>query len=1825
MGSILLVLSLCIILFTLISDFNQFCTGILDLEIVHNHHCFTDLEEGQPKSSGQSQVGLVPSQTGYPNFDCSASQAPSRTAQKAPFQRSQFHRDNQPSDEHGADPALEMFTLQESVQWETQPLREMWAAMDHNYGSRFCTAHPLIHPQTGHMEPGPMVGCKPLESNAMGEIAKEKAISAPKTQTIAERSCGQRQRQVKAARRQYRVWPAVFAIYASFGSTVDDFFHNTSSGASWSPSSIHTRWQGRQGQGEANEIPRSGAQETPGHVARGRASADEGCFNPSWARGDKAAARCGFAAWKSQTRDCRRSGCQAEHARCMEELSVAIGATMDCIHKSVHVSRTAAHGTHQDRAGQFGHRKRESQQFPGGSWCDSKGGHCNAQRCRRLQCQRVSIVSWTENSSQLPRPGQQPPSPAQSSSASCTARGRPARQKKTESHLTSTEGGGQGRNIPAEFWRGRVNTPTKCIAHMPQLLHGDQSFVAGSDPKTIPSCHDGGVSKIFTMGLTWDMGRSYSYHGEDVHEVTISTTDSSRATSPCAFEPHQKYTGNGITPVFIEERQNLEHLWSSLKWGHSIVSESDFMDEWTAQDRAFHLAIECQAHNFASGSPSFGFTLTPPAQRLTSERFFKKTVSFCEVIELFIGLEDDREFATITVPHQSLNMPDKPWALVSRFVQAGPSKQKVDHRTRALSCEDHDVACSGSLVDPFCSKADSEKFLHQSIQTSSFVQQATRSVQKPFPSFAFEPKAQCGCSPDGSCPCFHDGCLHCLQVPTPSPCWKCKCDCTATPDAVLCSSFTPMQRQPQPLPFPVSQHRLEHESPIADLSHLPHLNDGNDVDDFHQQAPQLPIPPAFVADLSARFLRLGFDIDSGDFDVLLRTWYIDHATIRRWTAPRNLQLVGPPGGWEQQFSSLWVDQINPAEWFDLTIIHPDPPRTLRNSRVVFDVVVTQSLQLERFAGLVTVYPYHVGSFDLYSVAASFEPILSGYDIAQAADATEPCRYHTCTVTFGWNEIPFSLRPQHDMSHGDGFQLMISLPPDHMPSDASSQPGSSTDRPPKRHCSAAPDASGTSSSAVTSAQHAFCTPLHLFQIAGHEVVIELLNAQVAQPTHAMADALGVPFDCIEALHIMPIHPDGFPELAIPAIVQRVGDIDLRSTDRLIMIDVIYHHHPSPSGITNQPTVVREVHRVAHQIARQTILFQAGVYHYCEFLQEGCAVSLDGFLWPFTHTDPRPVSHGSYATVDVPPLQGAHASTRDLAQALEHDGHTNAFLNFLREPIDWDEDTTSLLHIVASSQVIPSVVQRRLRHVSHHGNLLPDSQRYITGSRSHPENTSGEQPHTPQDWSFLDQRPVQVAQHDVLKQASPHGVNDDAANRLPHAELDAAATTVGVADANQTPCDQVSTPAVAAHRKARTKRTCSSSLQGSTKQASLNSYFRKTTKAQHLEAKTSAPACQTKISDFFTKHSSAQADATTRVGTAHAPIEMHRDKPSQSNLCASNPEGTGGCRPATIHSHLLVRDACPPSPDEAPQAKCAEQHETTPPRFNTAKVPAADLPPPRTAPRPAWRLHLSNLFDELATVEHRDIGPVMQVEVWYIHHDAFPTCEAPRAVQLDNMQEFWYADMCNAWLDRIQRHQPMRVVNVLPNPPFHIRPGTAVHVILEQGFNQDRVAIHFTAIFRGGTRIGLFQRVESTPSRICTQDMITKHGFDLQCAYRACVMHSGVMRFSDTEPEEIFSGISAVLTVAPPPPEPAGFPRRWVNTGPPLADANNPDQTSLMQMFPGGPVLREAAPDPTATTRSPFDHRMTPAALSEFRATLEWQSRSIGHTCASSPPEAFPVVT
>jgi hypothetical protein len=195
-------------------------------------------------------------------------------------------------------------------------------------------------------------------------------------------------------------------------------------------------------------------------------------------------------------------------------------------------------------------------------------------------------------------------------------------------------------------------------------------------------------------------------------------------------------------------------------------------------------------------------------------------------------------------------------------------------------------------------------------------------------------------------------------------------------------------------------------------------------------------------------------------------------------------------------------------------------------------------------------------------------------------------------------------------------------------------------------------------------------------------VDLVNAQLAHPSREIAEAVDVPFDCVEAVHMLIARPLDFPEMSIPAILQRTGDIPLHSTDRLILIDTVYYHHQVNPQVSSRPTVVRSVHRLPHQVIRPQILTAAAVYQYCQFLQDSCEVYLDGNRWPPTELEPRSLRHGSYAMIEIPPPAGYDVDTMAAAAAVHHDAHSDAFMELLQDDVE-EDDATFLAQVTASS--------------------------------------------------------------------------------------------------------------------------------------------------------------------------------------------------------------------------------------------------------------------------------------------------------------------------------------------------------------------------------------------------------------------------------------------------------------------------------------------------------------------------------------------------------------
>lgn len=1018
----------------------------------------------------------------------------------------------------------------------------------------------------------------------------------------------------------------------------------------------------------------------------------------------------------------------------------------------------------------------------------------------------------------------------------------------------------------------------------------------------------------------------------------------------------------------------------------------------------------------------------------------------------------------------------------------------------------------------------------------------------------------------------------------------------------------------QPQDAPKCNHaRLEHESPIPPSMRNNPEDPEQDDEDMEQH--DQPTFPAFVHNLISRMDRIGVDPYDNDFDLAVRTWYIDHRTIHRWTAPRLLQLMGPPQGWEAQIQAIWIDQINTDDWFDVIFIEPDPPRPVQHSFVVYDIVITQSLDMPRYAALITVLPGRANSFAMFSVACSLPEMVSGFDLIQAADAGRNCRHAECLITHRWMQIPNTLGPTHRVGQGNGYQIAVHDMPQraigHRADDTSSSDA----------ITASPRYSpGRQAAASSSSQHArFTTILHLFQLNAVDISHAIVNDQRIQPTQEIADALQIPFDCLEALHVVPNTPYQIPEYEIAAVVQRTGDLAIRTTDRLLLVDIIYHHHATSEGVSHRPTLVREVQRVGHQILRQQILMAAAVHHYCLLVSQHCSVTLDAQLWPEDDPAPRPVRHGSYAQVVVPPPATHDVPTQtavDVVQQVAEDDNALSDLFDMPE----SEDATFLTQLAATR-----------RPYNFRTRKLPTDMDLPNGQRHDQIRVVG---------AVLQENP-DLNPHSVTVQVSSPHVG---AATVPTVRVQTAANE---ADAS---VDRSSTADVA-----------SESLHVDQPVTSTDS-VKQMSGPPSLHVNRTLLCKQTKISQFFGKPGkSLRCPATKQTKQTKL---THFFAQTKTSLVADPLVPPVGVQDS-FHKDPLnneAHDCKGEQNDQKPtaaiqQARTGLQHESEPPQFE-ANIPNPPGPAQNAQPpRPIWHLELHSIFLEHGIAHHQETGPEISVEVWYVHHHTQPVCNAPRLIRLDDVQELWYADLCNAWFDQIQRQQPIKVHIVKPTPPYQLRPQAVVHIILEQGMTPNRVAILFTAAFHGGTRMGLLQQAESSPQDICTHQMIQDHGLQQQCSFRPCHLFSGRFRFEHHVAERVPSGISVLLDVGDHRTRlshPASSSHEVPQEPHLSADEDTPgsssDTMSLMQQprykaFPKGKGVSVNAPQPQLPQDQQLMlqiHQPLPATtgamhqpvqrtsihvrnLVEFHQMLQWQANRARENCLQPPLSQTQVAT
>ena len=430
-----------------------------------------------------------------------------------------------------------------------------------------------------------------------------------------------------------------------------------------------------------------------------------------------------------------------------------------------------------------------------------------------------------------------------------------------------------------------------------------------------------------------------------------------------------------------------------------------------------------------------------------------------------------------------------------------------------------------------------------------------------------------------------------------------------------------------------------------------------------------------VADQQGAFT----DLDS-DGAMRIRTWYVHHVNLQRTFTSKILEFHEDWRRWIPDLLSSWREHFQPLEAVDFHVVTPDPYKGYLTEIVHADLIISQGNWARRFPGLVTTH--YQGRFappHAFAAAASFAHTVSGVNIATAADALDWCHspQHRCSITYGWNQIPFNHAPMHRMQAGHGFSLIVhnALTVTCSSADAdfggaqcstvSDQPVASGDHPfeddhaddpaleePERDFDPPQDPPPDEPDGADS--HA---SIHSADLG---VLVYRLNAPEAHcfatwTTYAsiLADIihrLRLPSAQVRCFHRLAVTPVGlrFPsEEAV--ILQCVDDVAPGSDEQLILVDLIIHYHPLASGLVVPPAAERQVLKVNVHLHREQILHLLQLQPYCRGHGDRCLIHKNHVLWAAADRTVHRVAHGDYVRVQVPPPQQSMLDT-DQAIAL-----------------------------------------------------------------------------------------------------------------------------------------------------------------------------------------------------------------------------------------------------------------------------------------------------------------------------------------------------------------------------------------------------------------------------------------------------------------------------------------------------------------------------------------------------------------------------------------------
>ena len=370
--------------------------------------------------------------------------------------------------------------------------------------------------------------------------------------------------------------------------------------------------------------------------------------------------------------------------------------------------------------------------------------------------------------------------------------------------------------------------------------------------------------------------------------------------------------------------------------------------------------------------------------------------------------------------------------------------------------------------------------------------------------------------------------------------------------------------------------------------------------------------------------------------IFLRSWFVHHSHMQQCFHSRIIEINGHWRLWYQDIINTWRDKILPLEQVIFDIVRPSPPRTGAYHEILFDLIVSQGIDMPRRAGLVTILQKDDrAARAAYAVAASLPEQTSGYQIVQSAEYLYGCQVYQCSIRHGWYRIPFTMAPVHNTQDGDSFVVAVfsraessSAPVGSSGSNLPNEDPDQGDGPPNPD----DDSDMPSPSLATSDDHQTGVQIHRL---GHTQ----RHAKIRWDTidHVLHDAarfLHIPVDDLRTFHHLQVAPPDQISHEEGIIVQHVLDIPDGSTEKLILIDVEMHQAHRHDSIPRAPPVLRQVYRTVPHLVRRHILLLTKTAGYCDWHQQDCLVFLNNALWPQQDASPKRIEHGMYLRVVIP---------------------------------------------------------------------------------------------------------------------------------------------------------------------------------------------------------------------------------------------------------------------------------------------------------------------------------------------------------------------------------------------------------------------------------------------------------------------------------------------------------------------------------------------------------------------------------------------------------------